>query len=179
MLGPKFWQIYRKEGLMRALQRGKIYKPTHEKAGFTDEVVPLVGVDEFGNRYYEDFTHKNKNQRRWVEFSDTGKLFPTQTKKIAPAWQGWLHYMYDDPPKKDNFVNPYYREKRTPVFKTDHPTLSYKNQGHLLNENRVENMEAGRARMYSPWEPPKGGEARLGKKILAERPKNDGHAHQE
>ena len=86
MLGPKFWKLYRKEGLMRAVLRGKIYKPTHEKAGFTDEVAKLVGVDEFGNRYYEDFTHKNKNQRRWVEFADTGKLFPTVTKKIAPAW---------------------------------------------------------------------------------------------
>ena len=46
---------------MRALLRGKIYKPTHEKGGFSDEVVPLVGIDEFGNRYYEDFTHLGKN----------------------------------------------------------------------------------------------------------------------
>ena len=113
MMGPKFWKLYRKEGLMRALLRGKIYKPTHEKAGFTDEVAPLVGTDEFGNRYYEDFTHKNKNQRRWVEFADTGKLFPTMTKTIAPGWHGWLHYMYDDPPREDNFVNPYYRPHRT------------------------------------------------------------------
>ena len=40
-------------------------------------------------------------------------------------------------------------------------------------------MEAGRARMYTAWEPPTGGEARDGKKILADRPKNDGLAHQE
>ena len=99
MMGPKFWTIYRKEGLMRAVLRGKPYRPTHEKAGFTDEVAPLIGMDEFGNRYYEDFTAKNKNQRRWVEYADTGKLFPTITKKIGPAWHGWLHYMYDDPPK--------------------------------------------------------------------------------
>jgi hypothetical protein len=31
---------------MRAVLRGKIYKPTHEKAGFTDEVAPIVGTDE-------------------------------------------------------------------------------------------------------------------------------------
>ena len=100
-------------------------------------------------------------------------------KKVAPGWQGWLHYMYDDPPREDNFVNPHYRSHRTPVFKTDHPELSYKNQGHLLNWNRTENMEAGQARMYSEWEPPMGTEERQGKKIVMNKPVNDGRAHQE
>ena len=144
MMGPKFWKLYRKEGLMRAVLRGKPQRPTHDKAGFGDEVAPLVGVDEFGNRYYEDFhPNKNKNQRRWVEYADTGKMFPTQVKKIAPGWHGWLHYMYDDPPREDNFVNPFYRSHRTPVFKTDHPELSYKNPGHLLREDRAEQMAIG------------------------------------
>jgi len=179
MMGPKFWQLYRKEGLMRAVLRGKPYRPTHEKAGFTDEVVPMVGQDAFGNRYYEDVTHKNKNQRRWIEYADNGRTFPTGVKKVAPGWQGWLHYMYDDPPQEENYVNPYWRSHRTPVFKTDHPELSHKNVGHLLHPHRVENMESGRARMYSAWEPPAGGEPRDGKKILVERPRNDGVAHQE
>ena len=61
MLGPKFWKLVRKDGLARALQRGKPYKLTHEKAGFNDEVVPCVGTDEFGNRYYEDFGNHGKN----------------------------------------------------------------------------------------------------------------------
>ena len=98
MMGPKFWQLYRKEGLMRAILRGKPYRPTHEKAGFGDELATLVGTDEYGNRYYEDFNHKNKNQRRFVEFADNGKWFP-KPNNIAPAWQGWMHYQYDDPPK--------------------------------------------------------------------------------
>ena len=85
MMGPKFWAIYRKEGLVRALLRGKPYRPTHEKAGFGEELAPFVGTDEYGNRYYEDFAHKNKNQRRFVEFADTGKMFPKSTK-VAPAW---------------------------------------------------------------------------------------------
>ena len=179
MLGPKFWQIYRKDGFVRALLRGKPYRLTHEKAGFTDEAVPLVGMDEFGNRYYEDVTAKNKNQKRWVEYADTGKMFPTQVKKISPAWQGWIHYMYDDPPKEDNFIDPYYMPTRMVTFKVDHPELSYLPQGHLLNRNRDEFIEAQQARMYTAWEPPKGGEARNGKKILVDKPKNDGAAHLE
>ena len=61
MLGPKFWKLYRKEGLMGAVLRGKVIKPTHEKGGFQSEIAPLVGTDEFGNRYYEDFTAYGKN----------------------------------------------------------------------------------------------------------------------
>ena len=100
MMGPKFMKLYRKEGFVRALLRAKPYRPTHEKAGFGDELAPLVGTDEFGNRYYEDFNGKNKNQRRFVEFADEGTWFPgSKAKKIAPAWQGWMHYMYDDVPK--------------------------------------------------------------------------------
>ena len=102
MMGPKFWQLYRKEGLMRTLQRAKPQRLTHEKAGFGDELAVHVGTDEYGNRYYEDWNGKNKNQRRFVEFADHSKWFPAQGKKIAPAWQGWMHYMYDDPPKVSN-----------------------------------------------------------------------------
>ena len=98
LLGPKFWAVYRKEGLTRALLRGKVYKPTHEKGGYEEELVRLVGTDEFGNRYYEDFTHSNKNTRRWIEYADYNKWFLTP-KKIAPGWHGWLHYTYDDPPR--------------------------------------------------------------------------------
>lgn len=97
LLGPKFWKIYRKEGLMRAILRGKPYKYAHEKAGYEEEVVRCAGTDEFGNRYYEDFTHHNWNTRRWVEYADYGKWQQTP-KKVAPGWHGWLHYQYDDPP---------------------------------------------------------------------------------
>ena len=137
MLGPKFWPIYRKEGLMRVLIRGRPFKWTHEKGGY-EEVAPLVGTDEFGNRYYEDFTHTNKNTRRWVEFADSGKWYITP-KKVAPGWHGWLHYQYDDPPKKDNFVQPFWRPHRTVVFKTDHHKLGYFNHGHIQNPDKVEN----------------------------------------
>ena len=78
MLNPKFQKLYRKEGLMRAILRGtKVYKPTHEKAGFNSEVAPCVGQDEFGNKYYEDYSNHGNNQRRWVEYANRGNVFPT------------------------------------------------------------------------------------------------------
>ena len=101
LLGTRFWQIYRKEGLMRTVLRGKPFKSTHEKAGYADEVARLVGTDCFGNRYYEDFMHSNKNTRRWVEYADYNKWFLIP-KKTEPGWHGWLHYQYDDPPRVKN-----------------------------------------------------------------------------
>ena len=164
MLGPKFWQIYRKEGVMRAVQRGRPHKLNHEKGGYGEELVKCVGTDEYGNRYYEDFNHLNFNTRRWVEYADHGKTIPLP-KKIAPAWHGWMHYQYDDPPKKDNFVEPFFRSHKTIVYKTDHPN-AYKNPGHLMAPDRKLYEEIAKARKYTSWEPPVGGERTVGKKIL-------------
>lgn len=48
-----------------------------------------------------------------------------------------------------------------------------------MNPDKVRNLSEGRARMYTEWEPPTGKEERFGKKILAEKPKNDGIVHKE
>ena len=90
-----------------------------------------------------------------------------------------MHYMYDDPPKKDNFVDPYYRPRRTVTFKTDHQQNCYLNPGHLQAPGRDAFVRAQQARVYTSWEPPRGGEAREGKKILGERPINDGRVMKE
>ena len=88
--------------------------------------------------------------------------------------------MYDDPPTQETTVNPYFRSHKTPVFKTDHQELSYMNPGHLLRADREEEMERGQARMYTTWQPPKGGEERDGKKIIDHsRPVNDGKVFKE
>ena len=124
MMGPKFWQIYRKDGLMKAILRGKPLRLTHEKAGFGDELAACVGKDEFGNRYYEDWNGKNKNQRRFVEYADNAHWHPSQVKKMAPAWQGWMHYMYDDPPKVSH-TNTHNRNTQRRFTSSDRKTTSW------------------------------------------------------
>jgi hypothetical protein len=39
LLSNKFWTVYRKDGLVRALLRGKPYKNIHEKGGYEEELV--------------------------------------------------------------------------------------------------------------------------------------------
>lgn len=49
-----------------------------------------VGIDQFGNEYYEDSAHRAKN-RRYVIYK--GKNEPS---KVPPMWHSWLHHLSDD-----------------------------------------------------------------------------------
>lgn len=53
-----------------------------------------VGMDEFGNRYYQ---HKKKD-RRWVIYNG-----PAEASAIPPGWHGWMHRRTDVPPSADNY----------------------------------------------------------------------------
>lgn len=57
----------------------------------------LVGIDEFGNRYYT-----SKAGRRWVVYSGVG-----DASKVSPRWHGWLHFSCDVLEKKVNFQKEY------------------------------------------------------------------------
>ncbi|MBX5454914.1 MAG: NADH:ubiquinone oxidoreductase subunit NDUFA12 [Acidobacteriia bacterium] len=53
----------------------------------------LVGVDAFGNRYYEERRARpGMRRRRWVAYS--GAVEPT---RVPPEWHAWLHYITDAP----------------------------------------------------------------------------------
>lgn len=56
MLTPKFWKSISSVGYVRTKQRaGKANRNTQYLGGHED-LVKCKGQDEFGNRYYEDFT---------------------------------------------------------------------------------------------------------------------------
>ena len=152
LLGFKFWKIFRKEGIMETLKRGKIYKTyPHEKGGWVD-AVRCVGTDEYGNRFFEDFEHHNFNTGRWVEYSDLWKNFPTTARKVAPGWSGWLHYTYNDIPCKEDFHRPFYSPDRPFIHEYDHPTY-YRNPGDLKNPENKQYREANDKMSYNKWIP--------------------------
>ena len=72
-----------------------------------NEATKMIGTDEYGNQYYEDFHTYCKNinfkikdytKRRWVEFSEAHRFTSLQATKIPPPWHGWLCNIYDEPP---------------------------------------------------------------------------------
>ena len=66
------------------------------------------------------------------------------------------------------------------MLKSDHPTLAYMNPGHMaLGKKADAFIEKQKQRSYTAWQPPTGQEQRRGKKILGDRPRNDGIVDQE
>ena len=152
-LGYKFWKIFRKEGLMETVHRGKMFKlHPHEKGGWID-AVRCVGTDEFGNKFYEDFDHHNFNTGRFVEYSDLYKAFPTFARKVAPGWSGWLHYSYNDVPCKEDFHRPFYTPDKPFVHEHDHPT-HYRHPGDLKHPLSIDYRKRAEEKSYKAWVPP-------------------------
>ncbi|KAL1984441.1 hypothetical protein VTN96DRAFT_9135 [Rasamsonia emersonii] len=60
----------------------------------------LIGVDRFGNKYYENFEEELPLRTRWVDYKE--KYF--DPSHIEPGWHAWLSYMVDTPPNKDKIL---------------------------------------------------------------------------
>ena len=57
----------------------------------------LVGVDDWGNKYYEtDERTEIFLRTRWVEYKDWG----VDISKVEPGWHYWLGYGTNTPPNK-------------------------------------------------------------------------------
>ncbi len=53
----------------------------------------LVGVDEFGNRYYHSKSEKRYDrEKRWVLYKGRA-----EASKVPSEWHAWLHHLSDAP----------------------------------------------------------------------------------
>lgn len=58
----------------------------------------LVGVDDFGNKFYETKSPAEIHMRtRWVEYKE---FWRPDMSQIQPGWHFWLAYGTDTPPNK-------------------------------------------------------------------------------
>jgi NADH:ubiquinone oxidoreductase subunit len=57
----------------------------------------LVGIDEYGNRYYRERGQRGawRRERRWVVYARAAE--PTL---VPPGWVGWLHRRIEKPPSE-------------------------------------------------------------------------------
>ena len=51
----------------------------------------IIGVDEFGNKYYS-----NSKGKRWVIYNNK-----TESSSIPPEWHLWIHFLTEKKPSKD------------------------------------------------------------------------------
>lgn len=70
----------------------KLYKMRMIKFG------RLVGVDKYGNHYYENTVDYPLNQHRWVEYAGDKSAYEADASNVPPEWHGWLHSSTSEPP---------------------------------------------------------------------------------
>jgi len=76
----EFFREFRKQGIFGTL--AKLYRMNLMKPG------TLVGIDQFGNRYYEN-KKALYGQDRWVDYINP----EYDATQVPPDWHAWLHHM--------------------------------------------------------------------------------------
>ena len=74
----------------------------------------LVGVDKYGNKYYENNEYFH-GRNRWVEYCDDAHL-DYDASQIPAEWHGWMHYSTDIPPTVKPPVQHRWMIDHTPNF---------------------------------------------------------------
>lgn len=81
-----FLRELRQEGYLNCLADGNLLQTKIHNIG-----AKLVGVDQFGNKYYENM-EAQIGRHRWVEYASKNRYNASQ---VPPEWHGWLHYITD------------------------------------------------------------------------------------
>lgn len=111
---------------------------------FTWRYGKRVGVDAFGNAYYEQkrITKGAARKKRWVIYN--GVVEPS---KVPAEWHGWLHHTLDTPPASQ-------KTKRYKWQKEHVPNLTG-TQGRYLPPGHIQKggERAASAADYVAWKP--------------------------
>jgi len=92
----------------------------------------LVGIDEFGNKYYS-----NSSGKKWVIYNNT-----VESSKIPPEWHLWIHSNKINKPSKN--LNKFIWQKKHEENLTG-TKKAYKPEGSLSTESK-KNMKK-----YETW----------------------------
>ena len=82
----------------------------------------LVGIDEFGNKYYS-----NKKGKRWVIYKNK-----VESSKIPPEWHLWIHFLTANKPSEN--LKKFHWQKKHQENLTGTKD-AYKPEGSLSSDN--------------------------------------------
>ncbi|KAJ6627493.1 NDUFA12-domain-containing protein [Mycena sp. CBHHK59/15] len=62
----------------------------------------LVGMDQFGNRYFENYNAEEEvpGRQRWVDLAQ----HHYHASQVPPEWHSWISHIRKDPPNEDAVV---------------------------------------------------------------------------
>eukprot|EP00160_Parvularia_atlantis_P017504 Unigene6040_Nuclearia_a/m.18514 Unigene6040_Nuclearia_a/g.18514 ORF Unigene6040_Nuclearia_a/g.18514 Unigene6040_Nuclearia_a/m.18514 type:complete len:131 (-) Unigene6040_Nuclearia_a:193-585(-) len=96
--------------IMRALWHNgpmRTWKQLHYMAD--TKIGTLVGVDKFGNKYYENLK-EDFGRERWIEF---GNEKGADASQVPPEWHMWLHAINDANPTNTKLVRRHWEAEYT------------------------------------------------------------------
>lgn len=108
----------------------------------------LVGVDKFGNKYYQRVDEETQYGRhRWVEYAEKGRYNASQ---VPPEWHGWLHHITDHTGDELLMLKPSrYGIEHKENFSGEGEEFIYHSKGHALNPGQRDWTR------YQSWQPTK------------------------
>ncbi|KAM3730586.1 hypothetical protein ACB098_12G098200 [Castanea mollissima] len=136
-----FYRELKDEGFVKCLGDGNLLQTKiHNLKG------NLVGVDKFGNKYYENRNFQS-GRHRWVEYAEKGRYNASQ---VPAEWHGWLHVITDRTGDELLMLKPKrYGLEHKENFSGEGEDLIYHSKGHALNKEQRDWTR------YQPWEPTK------------------------
>ncbi len=90
----------------------------------------LVGMDKFGNKYYQ-----SKSGKRWVIYSDE-----IDASKIPVEWFSWIHFM-------PNKIENYHELKKYSWQKPHQPNLTGTDSAYYPNKTKKDAIQ----KKYKSW----------------------------
>lgn len=103
-----------------------------------------IGVDGFGNKYFEAPARKGyKKPRRWVIYKGT-----PEATKVPPEWHGWLHHQSNEVPGESStsFRRKWQQPHKPNLTGTDG---AYRPPGHVLESGKRDKATGD----YEAWTP--------------------------
>ena len=94
----------------------------------------LIGLDQFGNKYYS-----NSKGRRWVIYKDN-----IESSKIPPDWHSWIHFLKINKPSNEEKKFSWQKQYEENLTGT---ARAYKPEGSLTSSLK-KNMKK-----YEIWKP--------------------------
>ncbi|KAJ6795735.1 NADH-ubiquinone oxidoreductase subunit B17.2 isoform X1 [Iris pallida] len=137
----KFFRDLKDEGYLKCLGDGNLLQTKIHNIGGT-----LVGVDKFGNKYYQNL-ETQFGRHRWIEYADKGRYNASQ---VPPEWHGWLHFITDHTGDELLMLKPKrYGLEHKQNFTGEGDEYIYHSKGHSLNRGQRDWTR------YQPWQPTK------------------------
>eukprot|EP01111_Echinosteliopsis_oligospora_P017253 TRINITY_DN740_c0_g1_i1.p1 TRINITY_DN740_c0_g1~~TRINITY_DN740_c0_g1_i1.p1 ORF type:complete len:181 (+),score=43.70 TRINITY_DN740_c0_g1_i1:62-544(+) len=89
----------------------------------------LVGVDKFGNKYYED-KEESYLRDRWVEYADKKNY---EASHVPPEWHAWIHRISDAPGSSPEVISLTPKYSRNHRFNPSGTSNAYTPPMYVLN----------------------------------------------